>query len=67
MEALLPLMNMVIYSIDKAKKFRLNREVSPYVFTNHLVWSKVLSNDNISQMLKNSKLLACTHFYRELS
>eukprot|EP00069_Balaena_mysticetus_P004993 bmy_17561T0 len=26
MEALLPLMNMVIYSIDKAKKFRLNRE-----------------------------------------
>jgi len=27
MEALLPLMNMVIYSIDKAKKFRLNREV----------------------------------------
>ncbi|XP_043911128.1 PAT complex subunit CCDC47 [Protopterus annectens] len=26
MEALLPLMNMVIYCIDKAKKFRLNRE-----------------------------------------
>uniref|UniRef100_A0A6I8QRV2 PAT complex subunit CCDC47 n=1 Tax=Xenopus tropicalis TaxID=8364 RepID=A0A6I8QRV2_XENTR len=26
MEALLPLMNMVIYSIDKVKKFRLNRE-----------------------------------------
>ncbi|XP_029428043.1 coiled-coil domain-containing protein 47 isoform X1 [Rhinatrema bivittatum] len=26
MESLLPLMNMVIYSIDKAKKFRLNRE-----------------------------------------
>uniref|UniRef100_A0A2K5WEF6 PAT complex subunit CCDC47 n=1 Tax=Macaca fascicularis TaxID=9541 RepID=A0A2K5WEF6_MACFA len=26
MEALLPLMTMVIYSIDKAKKFRLNRE-----------------------------------------
>ncbi|MEE6528614.1 hypothetical protein FKM82_031145, partial [Ascaphus truei] len=28
MEALLPLMNMVIYTIDKVKKFRLNREVS---------------------------------------
>ncbi|XP_069761265.1 PAT complex subunit CCDC47 isoform X3 [Narcine bancroftii] len=26
MESLLPLMNMVIYSIDKAKKYRLNRE-----------------------------------------
>ncbi|RMB94764.1 hypothetical protein DUI87_28743 [Hirundo rustica rustica] len=26
MESLLPLMSMVIYSIDKAKKFRLNRE-----------------------------------------
>ncbi|XP_039595083.1 coiled-coil domain-containing protein 47 [Polypterus senegalus] len=26
MESLLPLMNMVIYSIDKVKKFRLNRE-----------------------------------------
>ncbi|XP_036391228.1 coiled-coil domain-containing protein 47 [Megalops cyprinoides] len=26
MDALLPLMNMVIYSIDKVKKFRLNRE-----------------------------------------
>ncbi|XP_063315481.1 PAT complex subunit CCDC47 [Pelobates fuscus] len=26
MEALVPLMNMVIYSIDKVKKFRLNRE-----------------------------------------
>ncbi|OCT62251.1 PAT complex subunit CCDC47-like [Xenopus laevis] len=26
MEALLPLMNMVIYSIDKVRKFRLNRE-----------------------------------------
>lgn len=32
MEALLPLMNMVIYSIDKAKKFRLNREVRPKAF-----------------------------------
>lgn len=32
MEALLPLMNMVIYSIDKAKKFRLNREVRPVAF-----------------------------------
>lgn len=28
MDTLLPLMNMVIYSIDKVKKFRLNREVS---------------------------------------
>lgn len=28
MDALLPLMNMVIYSIDKVKKLRLNREVS---------------------------------------
>lgn len=28
MESLLPLMNMVIYSIDKVKKLRLNREVS---------------------------------------
>lgn len=28
MESLLPLMSMVIYCIDKAKKFRLNREVS---------------------------------------
>lgn len=27
MDALLPLMNMVIYSIDKVKKLRLNREV----------------------------------------
>uniref|UniRef100_A0A4W3IB80 PAT complex subunit CCDC47 n=1 Tax=Callorhinchus milii TaxID=7868 RepID=A0A4W3IB80_CALMI len=26
MESLLPLMNMVVYSIDKAKKYRLNRE-----------------------------------------
>lgn len=26
MESLLPLMNMVIYSVDKVKKFRLNRE-----------------------------------------
>jgi len=32
MEALLPLMNMVIYSIDKAKKFRLNREVRLYFY-----------------------------------
>lgn len=28
MDSLLPLMNMVIYSIDKVKKLRLNREVS---------------------------------------
>lgn len=28
MDTLLPLMNMVIYSIDKVKKLRLNREVS---------------------------------------
>lgn len=28
MDALLSLMNMVIYSIDKVKKLRLNREVS---------------------------------------
>lgn len=28
MDSLLPLMNMVIYSIDKIKKLRLNREVS---------------------------------------
>lgn len=27
MDTLLPLMNMVIYSIDKVKKLRLNREV----------------------------------------
>lgn len=27
MDSLLPLMNMVIYSIDKVKKLRLNREV----------------------------------------
>lgn len=32
MESLLPLMSMVIYSIDKAKKFRLNREVSSVWF-----------------------------------
>lgn len=32
MESLLPLMSMVIYSIDKAKKFRLNREVSRVYF-----------------------------------
>lgn len=32
MESLLPLMSMVIYSIDKAKKFRLNREVSGIYF-----------------------------------
>lgn len=31
MDALLPLMNMVIYSIDKVKKLRLNREVSTVV------------------------------------
>lgn len=36
MEALLPLMNMVIYSIDKAKKFRLNREVS-FMLTQSIV------------------------------
>lgn len=28
MDSLLPLMNMVIYCIDKVKKLRLNREVS---------------------------------------
>lgn len=28
MDSLLPLMNMVIYSIDKVKKLRLNREVN---------------------------------------
>lgn len=33
MESLLPLMSMVIYSIDKAKKFRLNREVSSVYFS----------------------------------
>lgn len=33
MESLLPLMSMVIYSIDKAKKFRLNREVSSAWFS----------------------------------
>lgn len=33
MESLLPLMSMVIYCIDKAKKFRLNREVSSVYFT----------------------------------
>lgn len=33
MESLLPLMSMVIYSIDKAKKFRLNREVSGVWFS----------------------------------
>lgn len=31
MDSLLPLMNMVIYSIDKVKKLRLNREVSSTV------------------------------------
>ena len=40
MEALLPLMNMVIYSIDKAKKFRLNREVRPAAFI--ISWSLLL-------------------------
>lgn len=30
MDSLLPLMNMVIYSIDKVKKLRLNREVSAH-------------------------------------
>lgn len=30
MDSLLPLMNMVIYSIDKVKKLRLNREVSSW-------------------------------------
>lgn len=30
MDSLLPLMNMVIYSIDKVKKLRLNREVSTH-------------------------------------
>lgn len=33
MDALLPLMNMIIYSIDKVKKLRLNREVRTGVFT----------------------------------
>lgn len=39
MESLLPLMSMVMYSIDKAKKFRLNREVSAVcfaVFAHHM-------------------------------
>jgi len=30
MDSLLPLMNLVIYSIDKVKKLRLNREVSTH-------------------------------------
>ncbi len=30
MDNLLPLMNMVIYSVDKVKKLRLNREVSAH-------------------------------------
>uniref|UniRef100_A0A8C9SP18 PAT complex subunit CCDC47 n=1 Tax=Scleropages formosus TaxID=113540 RepID=A0A8C9SP18_SCLFO len=37
MDALLPLMNMVIYSIDKVKKFRLNREVSGVSSTHAIV------------------------------
>uniref|UniRef100_W5KXG7 PAT complex subunit CCDC47 n=1 Tax=Astyanax mexicanus TaxID=7994 RepID=W5KXG7_ASTMX len=32
MDSLLPLMNMVIYSIDKVKKLRLNREVSAQTY-----------------------------------
>lgn len=53
MEALLPLMNMVIYSIDKAKKFRLNREVRPiaFVISWHLLLFFLPGSDHLSMIL----------------
>lgn len=52
MEALLPLMNMVIYSIDKAKKFRLNREVRPtaFIISWHLLLFFLPGGDHLSMI-----------------
>jgi len=40
MDSLLPLMNMVIYCIDKVKKLRLNREVSRRRGRSYAVWQR---------------------------
>lgn len=78
MEALLPLMNMVIYSIDKAKKFRLNREVRPatFIISWHLLffspwgrWSAVKDSSDcifaIVLLLVDLKVLNENSFMKE--
>lgn len=49
MDSLLPLMNMVIYSIDKVKKLRLNREVNIQKCNMKLNVSR-MSDKSVSQL-----------------
>uniref|UniRef100_A0A8C9RF63 PAT complex subunit CCDC47 n=1 Tax=Scleropages formosus TaxID=113540 RepID=A0A8C9RF63_SCLFO len=64
MDALLPLMNMVIYSIDKVKKFRLNREVSG-VSSTHYCAVGIMNEEDPERQRRLEVSLVCARVFWE--